>query len=164
MKIHLKPIQFNEIKEEITILIDDNMTFSELCEKISIQRPEIGKGLEFMFRGKKMNNQKTLADQGIKDGTKLMMYKSSKEEFKISNKDSAKLSLINQGYQIDLIESVIKSIKNVETLSSDVIIEKSLNILKSYSKEFLSEYTIGIDEANSLINIDENNITSNSEI
>jgi len=160
MKIFIKPIQFDEIKNEITISIEENKKLSELCEEIFLITPVIGKGLEFIFRGKKLNNEKTLAEQGIKDGTKLMMYKSAKEETKISNRDIAKSNLLKLGHQQDLIESILKSIINVETLSADMIVEKSLTVLKCYTIESVSEYSIQIDENQNPISIDDNKITS----
>ena len=94
VKILIKPIQFQEIKEEIEIEIDKGKNLKDLISEINTKKPEIGKSILFMFRGKKLLIDKSLEEQGIKEGSKLMMQKSneivsepiekSKEEIKIT--------------------------------------------------------------------------------
>src|SRR5688572_1459081 len=122
MKIYLKPIQFPNLKEEIIINIEDNKKVSELIDEVYKTKPEAGNCLEFMFRGKKLLLEKTLAELGVKDGTKMMLYQSQltskpKESELPTNKETAKNSLINLGFQSDLVESVIKTMPNIDKLS-----------------------------------------------
>ena len=108
MKKILKPIQFVDLKDEIEINIIGNKTVQEFIEEVEKFCPRIGKDIHFMFRGKKLINEKTLEDQGIKEGTKLMMYKSvtkneTKEVISHRNKEEAKLALIKMGFKNDMI-------------------------------------------------------------
>lgn len=165
MKIFLKPIQFQNLKDEICVLIDGNKKIVDLTEEVKKQKSDIGGNLDFMFRGKKLVNEKNLEEQGVKEGAKLMMYqatesKSSSEEVSAKNKESAKKSLIEMGFKIDIVESVVKTIPNVDNLSSDSIIEKSLVFLKNMTKETISEYSIEVNGENSLLQIDEEKIAS----
>jgi hypothetical protein len=166
MKIFIKPIQFTNLKEEIVIEINPEKLVSDLILKLIESKPEVPQNLDFMFRGKKLLTDKPLSDQGIKEGTKLMMYLSEVKPEKInkqqeveSNKNSAKNKLISMGYKEDIINSVIKTIPNIENLSSESICEKSLVFLKAMTKETLSEYSLEIDSNLEMI-IDEEKISS----
>lgn len=168
MKIILKPIQFPNLKDEIIISIEGSNKVSDIVNEIVKVKPEAGKFLDFMFRGKKLNYEKTIQEQGVKEGTKLMMYQSdsdkqptqSKEKEANINKDKAKEELIKMGFNVDMVESVVKTIPNVDNLSSEVIIEKSIKFLKSFQKETVEEYAIEIEESNSYLKIEEDKITA----
>ena len=71
MKIYLKPIQFANLKDEITLTIESNRKVLDMFEEVNKIIPSFG-NLEFMFRGKKLSLDKTLDEQGIKEGTKLV--------------------------------------------------------------------------------------------
>lgn len=171
MKIYIKPIQFTNIKEEIVIEINPEKLVSDLILQINSvssmkQGQEIPPYLDFMFRGKKLLVDKSLGDQGIKEGTKLMMYLSEVKPEKISKqqevetiKNLAKNKLISMGYKEDIVISVINTIPNIENLSYDSICEKSEVFLKAMTKETISEYTLEID-SNLQITIDEEKISS----
>ena len=63
-----------------------------------------------------------------------MMYQSSqpivsKLVESSKNKEQAKISLINMGFSHDIVESVVKTIPNVDNLTCDIIIEKSMVFL-----------------------------------
>ena len=167
MKIFLKPIKFTNLKEEIIITIQPDKRTTDLISEIIKLYPDIGSSLDFMFRGKKLVNEKTLEEQGVKDGAKLMLYGSenktqilTKDQVSLLNKENAQTILINLGFKPDMVESVIKTIPNVESLNSDLIVEKSLIFLKSLTKETISEYSIEVEESNSVFNIDEERITT----
>jgi hypothetical protein len=122
---------------------------------------------DFMFRGKKLVHDKSLGEQGVKENTKLMMYPAklskvnslSQEQESYNNKEIAKSSLIKMGFNKDMVDSVVKTIPNIDNLSLDIIIEKSLIFLKSLTKETLSEYSVEIETSNTKIMIDEEKLT-----
>src|SRR5689334_9049410 len=99
MKVYLKPIQMNEIKGDISAEFDENTTLIDLFQRYSLS------SIKLMFRGKKLDVNKTLVEQGIKDGTKLMMYKSEKEEIPIINNSKSESAeiLIKEGFEKELV-------------------------------------------------------------
>jgi hypothetical protein len=158
MKIYLKPIQFPNVKDEIEIEIGGSQMISDLMAMAYQKNPEVGNSLDFMFRGKKLTHDKSLSDLGIKDGTKLMMYKSTVVVEKIDNKIEAKNKLIELGYNQDMVESIIRTLHDVDRLSMDDIIEKTIVMLKSMEKEVVSEYSVEFETQ--AIRIDEKRLTS----
>jgi alpha-tubulin suppressor-like RCC1 family protein len=157
MKIYLKPIQFTDLKDEIELNTDDSKLVMDLVAQAYEIKPEVGSNLHFMFRGKKLINDKSLAEQGVKEGTKLMMYKSTTVEKK-DNKAEAKTKLISQGYNKDMVDSIIYTLLDVDKLSIEDIIDRSISLLKSMEKETIAEYSVEFDTLT--IKIDEKRITS----
>src|SRR4051812_7520343 len=107
MNVSIKPIQFSDLKEEIQIKIDGTNSVNDMITEVNKINSKIGNCVQFMFRGKKLLPEKSLNDQGIKEGTKLMMYKSTESstqnEPKISNKTIAIQKLKEKGYKEDMI-------------------------------------------------------------
>jgi hypothetical protein len=166
MKVILKPVQFPDLKLEITVELPHNAKVSDLSIEVYKQFSDIKKNLDFMHRGKKLISDKSLEEQGVKDMTKLMMYQAegnkvsqNKEDQSLQNKNNAKERLLSMGHKSDVIDSVIKTIPNVELLSSEIIVEKSLIFLNSLKKETVNEYTLEF-ESGALLRIDEEKLTT----
>jgi alpha-tubulin suppressor-like RCC1 family protein len=159
MKLFLKPIQFSDFKDEIEIVIDDCGFVADLITGICLKKPEIGKSLHFMFRGKKLDTTKSLQEQGLKDGTKLMMYRSTEATpEKKDHKIEAKTKLIQMGYNNEMVDSIIRTLPEVNSLSVEDIVDKTITFLKNMQKETLSEYSLEFDS--NVIKIDLKKITS----
>ena len=135
MKIIIKPIQF-ETKDEIEIEVSDTMTVDSLSNELFNRKPELGNSLDFMFRGKKLEPEKSLKELGVKDKAKLMVYKAAEPKpIQVTNADLARKELYAQGHDKELTDKIIKSINKIESLSVEEIIEKSLYFLNSLKKE-----------------------------
>jgi len=135
MKIIIKPIQF-ELKEDVELDVSDDITINSLAEAVYNKKPELGINLDFMFRGKKLETDKTLKDAGVKEKTKLMVYKSAETKpIPVSNTDLARKELYSQGHDQVLTDKILKTINKIETLSVQEIIDKSLYFLNSFKKE-----------------------------
>ena len=85
----IKPIMFEEIKHEITIKINPDLTPIDLIEKINIKEGNLGTNMSFLFRGKKLSFEKTLKEQNItKDNLKLLMNRTKEPQFIQSAKNN----------------------------------------------------------------------------
>lgn len=163
MKVFIKPIQFTDIKEELEVSIDPRNLVGDLVNEI---KNMIGDeyNIHFLFRGKKLINEKGLVEQGIKENTKLLMYKSDisveKSKEVINHKEIAKNKLLEMGYKLESIEPIIRTLINLDQLNHETIVEKSLFFLKNMNKETTEDVFLEVQEKDSLIEIDENRITS----
>ena len=173
MKIFIKPIQFS-FKDEFSIEIEGSKTINELIGLIKAKYNEVTNA-SFLYRGKKLVNDKTLNDQGLKDSIKLMMNKIEGEATSIHkveestveiNKSKAKAKLIEAGYAKELVESIINTIPNIQNLSLETIIEKATIFLTNLSKESnllgkldVQEFSMEIEE-DKVIKFNEDNICS----
>ena len=77
---------FEEIKNEITIKINPDLTPIDLIFEINKKEGDLGTNLNFLFRGKKLSFDKSLKSQNIsKDNLKILMNRTKDPQFFISN-------------------------------------------------------------------------------
>ena len=182
MKVILKFIGL-PVKGDMEIECCCDYTVEDLINKAVKLNPNIPNNVNLMFKAKKLDFGKTLKELQITNNSKINITKS----FTNNNKDNNDLSkstnnsynnnqdheliiisknkqeainkLLSMGYSADLVNTVISSTSN-EYLSknSDIIVEKSLILLKSIiknqvQKDFVIEQYELVHEINALNDI-----------
>ena len=120
----IKPIMFEEIKKEITIKINPDLTPIDLIFEINKKEGNLGSNLNFLFRGKKLLFDKSLKSQNItKDNLKILMNRTKDPQFFISNQTDNHITSNNEK------KNSINIIENNSIPTQEIEIEKAKKFL-----------------------------------
>ena len=122
---------FEEIKNEITIKINPELTPIDLIFEINKKEGDLGTNLNFLFRGKKLSFDKSLKSQNIsKDNLKILMNRTKEPQFFISNQTDNITTSNNEN-----INNSINIIQNNQITKQEMEIETAKKFLLEKYKE-----------------------------
>lgn len=111
MSLYITPIQIPELPQTFEIHVDLNCSGSEVYGMI--YNMTAIEGFKLMFRGKKLNPEASLASQGLKDKSKILMMTELKLTTKTLPEDqnhTPKAVLLNMGYNEFAVEKALNSV------------------------------------------------------
>ena len=133
----IKPIMFEEIKKEITIKINPDLTPIDLIFEINKKEGNLGSNLNFLFRGKKLLFDKSLKSQNItKDNLKLLMNRTKEPQFFISDETN------NIKTSNEQLNNPINIIENNSIPTQEIEIEKAKKFLLEKYKDKPNQISI----------------------